>query len=132
MPGGPLIPARELRWRYSGSGGPGGQHANTSNTRAEVMFDVTSSESLSRAERELITGRLGPLVRVVASDQRSQWQNRQLAMERLSDRIAEALEVAPHRRPTVPSRRELSRRRQMRQHEQKRRQLRRWTYGGED
>jgi ribosome-associated protein len=132
VPGGPLIPARELRWRYSGSGGPGGQHANTSNTRAEVFFDVASSEALSEVERQLITERLGPLVRVVASDERSQLQNRRLAMERLRDRIAEALDVAPDRRPTAPSRRELRRRRQTRQYEQKRRQLRRWTYRGDE
>lgn len=132
VPGGPLIPAGELRWRYSSSGGPGGQHANTSNTRAEVFFDAAASDALSPAERELVTGRLGPLVRVVASDERSQLQNRRLAMERLGERIAEALEIPPDRRPTSPSRRELSRRRQARQHQQRRRQLRRWTYGGDE
>jgi ribosome-associated protein len=132
VPGGPLIPAGELRWRYSPSGGPGGQHANTSNTRAEVFFDTGASEALSHAERELISERLGPLVRVVASEERSQWQNRKKAMERLGERLAEALEIPPDRRPTAPSRRELSRRRQARQHAQRRRQLRRWTYKGDE
>lgn len=132
VPGGPLIPAGELRWRYSSSGGPGGQHANTSNTRAEVFFDAGASAALSRAERELITERLGPLVRVVATDERSQWQNRKKAMERLGERIAGALEIPPDRRPTAPSRRELGRRRETRQHAQKRRQLRRWTYKADE
>ena len=99
--GGPLIPAGELRWRYSSSGGPGGQHANTSNTRAEVFFDAAASDALSPAERELVTGRLGPLVRVVASDERSQLQNRRLAMERLGERIADALENPPGPAPDV-------------------------------
>jgi ribosome-associated protein len=132
VPGGPLIPARELRWRYSASGGPGGQHANTSNTRAEVVFDVAASDALSDDERRLVTERLGPIVRVVANDERSQWQNRRLAAERLGDRIADALEIPAERRPTRPSRRQLSRRRETRQREQKRRQLRRWTYGSEE
>ncbi len=132
VPGGPLIPARELRWRYSGSGGPGGQHANTSNTRAEVFFDAASSEALSQLERQLVTEGLGPIVRVVASDERSQLQNRKLAMERLGNRLAEALDVPLDRRPTAPSRREMSRRRQSRRHAQRQRQLRRWTYRGDE
>ena len=97
------IPLDELEWRFSGSGGPGGQHANTSNTRAEVRFDVAASPSLGPRQRDRLLERVGPLVRVVASDSRSQARNRELALERLADRLAAALRVRPARRPTRPS-----------------------------
>ncbi|HEY9558294.1 MAG TPA: aminoacyl-tRNA hydrolase, partial [Acidimicrobiales bacterium] len=66
------IALSELTWRFSRSGGPGGQHANTSDTRAEVVFDVAGSPSLGPRQRERIMARLGPEVRVAASDERSQ------------------------------------------------------------
>jgi ribosome-associated protein len=97
------IPLDELEWRFSGSGGPGGQHANTSNTRVEVRFDVESSPSLRPDQRERLLQRLGPTVRVVASDERSQARNRDLAMGRLADRMAAALRVETPRRPTRPT-----------------------------
>ncbi|HXY42764.1 MAG TPA: aminoacyl-tRNA hydrolase [Acidimicrobiales bacterium] len=128
VPGGPLIPESELRWRYSASGGPGGQHVNTSNTRAEVLFDVGASNVLDDRQRQLVIDRLGEVVRVVASDERSQWRNRRLAAERLGDRIADALEIPPERRPTRPSRRALARRRETRLQQQAKRSSRRWTY----
>jgi ribosome-associated protein len=128
VPGGPLIPDGELRWRFSASGGPGGQSVNTSNTRAEVLFDVESSAALNDEQRQLIIDRLGRVVRVVASDERSQWRNRKLAAERLGDRLADALEIPPERRVTKPSRRQLARRRSARQSEQAKRSARRWTY----
>ena len=98
-----VIPLDELEWRFSASGGPGGQHANTSNTRAEVRFDVRASPSLGPRQRARLLERLGPVVRVAASDERSQARNRQLALERLRSRLAEALRVARPRRPTAPS-----------------------------
>jgi ribosome-associated protein len=98
-----VIPLDELEWRFSASGGPGGQHANTANTRAEVRFDVRASPSLGPRQRARLLERLGPVVRVVASDERSQARNRQLAIERLRSRLAEALRVAKPRRPTAPS-----------------------------
>jgi ribosome-associated protein len=73
------IPLDELEWRFSASGGPGGQHANTSNTRAEVRFDVAGSPSLGPRQRARLLERVGPTVRVVASDERSQARNRELA-----------------------------------------------------
>ena len=97
------IPLDELAWRFSASGGPGGQHANTSNTRAEVRFDVRASPSLGPRQRARLLERLGPVVRVAASDERSQARNRQLALERLRSRLADALRVARPRRPTAPS-----------------------------
>lgn len=93
----------ELEWRFSASGGPGGQHANTSNTRAEVRFDVAGSPSLGPRQRARLLERLGPDVRVVASDERSQSRNRELALERLRVRLADALRVERPRRPTAPT-----------------------------
>ena len=83
------IPLDELEWRFSASGGPGGQHANTSNTKAEVRFDVATSPSLGPRQRARLLERLGPVVRVVASDERSQARNRDLALERLAARLAD-------------------------------------------
>jgi ribosome-associated protein len=111
VPGQPLrvtrscvIPPDELEWRFSGSGGPGGQHANTSNTRVELVFDIEASDSLGPRQRARLLERLGSRVRVVASERRSQLQNRELALERMRDRIANALHVDPTRVATRPSR----------------------------
>ena len=97
------IPLDELAWRFTASGGPGGQHANTANTRAEVSFDVANSPSLGPRQRARLLERLGPAVRVVASDERSQLRNRELALDRLRSRLAEALRIDRERRPTTPS-----------------------------
>jgi ribosome-associated protein len=99
-----VIPPDELEWRFSGSGGPGGQHANTANTRVELLFDVGASEALGPRQRARLLERLGPKVRVVASDRRSQLQNRELALERLRERLAGALHIEPPRVATRPSR----------------------------
>ncbi len=96
------IPLDELEWRFSGSGGPGGQHANTANTRAEVRFDVAASPSLGPRQRARLLEQLGPVVRLVASDERSQARNRQLALERLAARLADGLRIDPVRVPTRP------------------------------
>ena len=104
------IPVEELRWRFSRSGGPGGQHANTADTRVEVRFDVDGSPSLDEAQRARLVARLGPEVRVVASDRRSQARNRELALERLAGRLAEALAVETPRRATRPTRASVHRR----------------------
>jgi ribosome-associated protein len=98
------IPLAELRWRFSRSGGPGGQHANTADTRAEVVFDVAGSPSLGPRQRQRLLEKLGPEVRVVASDERSQVRNRALALDRLRERLADALHVDTPRRPTRPTR----------------------------
>lgn len=98
-----VIPVSELRWRFSRSGGPGGQHANTADTRAEVVFDVTTSRALGPRQRERLLVKLGAEVRVVASDERSQARNRELALQRLAERIAAALRVETPRRPTRPT-----------------------------
>ena len=106
----------ELDWRFSASGGPGGQHVNTANTRAEVRFDVAGSTSLGPRQRARLVEKLGPEVRVVASDERSQLRNRELATERLVAALREALRVERRRIPTRPT--EASRERRL---EEKRR-----------
>jgi ribosome-associated protein len=99
-----VIPPADLEWRFSSSGGPGGQHANTANTRVELVFDVTTSGALSARQRALLLERVGLAVRVVVSDERSQARNRQIALERLAERLDEALRVERPRRATVPTR----------------------------
>jgi ribosome-associated protein len=98
-----VIPLDELEWRFTPSGGPGGQHANRSNTRVEVRFDVERSPSLGPRQRERLLAKLGPLVRVVADDERSQARNRAFAVERLAARLADALRIEAPRRPTKPT-----------------------------
>ncbi|MFL6040443.1 MAG: alternative ribosome rescue aminoacyl-tRNA hydrolase ArfB [Gaiellales bacterium] len=106
------IPPSELELRFSRSGGPGGQHVNTSSTRVELVFDLAGSPSLTDDEKQRATRRLrrrldseGRL-RVVAQDERSQLRNRELAMRRMADLLREALAPPPppRRRPTRPSR----------------------------
>jgi ribosome-associated protein len=95
-----VIPEAELSWSFTGSGGPGGQHANTANTKAELRFDIAGSPSLGPRQRQRLLERFGPVVRVAASDRRSQAQNRELALERLRSRLAEALKVTRPRHAT--------------------------------
>lgn len=97
------IPLDELIWRFSTSGGPGGQHANKASTRAEVTFDVAASRSLGPRQRARLLERLGPTVRAAAGDERSQARNRELALERLAQRLVDALRVERRRVPTAPS-----------------------------
>src|SRR5262245_15908523 len=103
-----LIPLDEIELRASRSSGPGGQHANVTASRVEAVFDVHASTVLSEAQQARIAARLGPRVTASAQDTRSQMRNRELALERLADRLAAALEVARPRhktRPTAASRR---------------------------
>jgi ribosome-associated protein len=98
------VPRHELDVRFSASGGPGGQHANKTSTRAELTFDVESSSAFTTAQRERVISKLGPIVRVVADDERSQLRNRALAEERLAERLRGALHVPRIRRATKPTR----------------------------
>jgi ribosome-associated protein len=98
-----VIPASELEWRFSASGGPGGQHANTANTRVELTFDIAGSSVLGPRQQARLLEKLGDAVRVVVTDERSQSRNRQLALGRLAERIDEALRVERPRRPTRPT-----------------------------
>ncbi len=96
------VPAGELRWRFSGSGGPGGQHANTSNTKVVLTWNIAASTAPSDSQRARLLEELGPTVRVTVTDERSQVRNRDLALERLRSRVREALVVPARRHP--PSR----------------------------
>ncbi len=94
----------EVAFRFSRSSGPGGQHAQKSSTRVEALFDVAESSGLTERERALVLERLGPVVRAVAQDERSQLRNRELATERIIEQLREAAKVRRPRRPTAPSR----------------------------
>ena len=98
-----VIPLDELEWQTSRSGGPGGQHANTSDTRVEVRFDVAGSPSLGPRQRARLLEKLGPVVRATASDSRSQARNREIALERLRTRLADGLRIERPRRATKPT-----------------------------
>jgi ribosome-associated protein len=98
------LPLDELEVRVSRSSGPGGQHANVTASRVEVVFDVAASPSLSDAQRERLVRRLGARVTATAQDTRSQTRNRELAFERLAARLAAALEPRRPRHATRPTR----------------------------
>jgi ribosome-associated protein len=93
----------EIAFRFSRSSGPGGQHAQKSSTRAEALFDVEESVGLTNAERARVLSKLGPVVRAVAQDERSQLRNRELATERILEQLREAVKVRRKRRPTKPT-----------------------------
>jgi ribosome-associated protein len=97
------IPLAEIELRTSRSSGPGGQHAQKTETRVEAVFDVESSATLSEAQKRRLQDRIGPVVRAVAQDERSQSRNRELALERLAEAIAAGLRTQRRRRPTRPS-----------------------------
>jgi ribosome-associated protein len=97
------VPLREISLRTSRSSGPGGQHANVTESRVEAVFDVAAADSLNEAQKARIMARCGPVVRAVAQDARSQARNRELALERLRARLTHALEVPRARRKTKPT-----------------------------
>jgi len=97
------VPLSEIELRTSRSSGPGGQHANVTASRVEAVFDVGASRSLTDEQRNRIAARLGPVVRAVAQDTRSQTRNRELALERLRGRLESALAVQRPRRATKPT-----------------------------
>jgi ribosome-associated protein len=98
-----VLPLREIELRTSRSSGPGGQHAQKTETRVEAVFDVESSSALSAAQKQRVVARAGPVLRAVAQDERSQLRNRELAVERLVAALREALRVERRRVPTKPT-----------------------------
>ena len=114
-----VLPLGEVQFRYSRSSGPGGQHAQKSETRVEAVFDVERSQALSDRQKRRVAARAGPVVRAVAQDERSQLRNRELALERLVEQLRRALRVERRRVPTKPT--EASRERRL---EEKRRRSR--------
>ncbi|MPV36733.1 alternative ribosome rescue aminoacyl-tRNA hydrolase ArfB [Georgenia subflava] len=125
------IDPSELQWRFSRSGGPGGQGVNTTDSRVELSFDIGVSAALTDAQRgrvlDALGGRLvGGVLTVTASERRSQLQNRRSAQDRLVALLAEALAPPPRaRRPTKPSRGALRRRTEAKQRHSRTKQLRR-------
>ena len=104
------IPRSEIRIRVSRSSGPGGQHANTAETRVDALFDVDASVALTDRQKQRVRASAGPVLRAVAQDERSQARNRELAVERLVAQLQEALRVPRRRRPTKPSQASVERR----------------------
>jgi ribosome-associated protein len=104
------IPAGELQLRVSRSSGPGGQHANTAETRVEAVFDVDASDALTERQKQRVKAAAGPVLRAVAQDERSQARNRDLAVERLVAKLRDALRVERRRVATRPTRASVERR----------------------
>ena len=124
------IPDEELQWSFGPSGGPGGQHANTANTRAELVFEIEQSRSLTDTQREILTAEFGPRVRIAADESRSQRRNRDVALSRLAERLQHALKPKRKRRPTKPSRGSKERRLKAKRHQSERKADR--NYRGDD
>jgi ribosome-associated protein len=97
------VPLAEIQLRFSRSSGPGGQHAQKSETRVEALFDVEASDTLTARQKQRVVGKAGPVVRAVAQDERSQARNREVAIERLVASLAEALRVERRRVATKPT-----------------------------
>ena len=121
------LPLSEVNFRTSRSSGPGGQHAQKTETRVEALFDVERSEALSDVQKRRVLARRGPVLRAVAQDERSQLRNRELALERLVDQLREALRVPRKRRPTKPSQAAVERRLQEKRRRSQTKRLRTTT-----
>jgi ribosome-associated protein len=98
-----VLPLGDVELRFSRSSGPGGQHANTAETRVEALLDVTATSALTETQRRRVLAKTGPTLRAVAQDERSQWRNRELAVERLVEGLRAALKVERKRVATKPS-----------------------------
>jgi ribosome-associated protein len=120
-----VLPRSEIELRFSRSSGPGGQHANTAETRVEAVLDVATTTALSEAQRRRVLAKAGPVLRAVAQDERSQLRNRELAVERLVEQLREALRVERRRRPTTPTPASRERRLESKKRRGKAKQLRR-------
>jgi ribosome-associated protein len=120
-----VLPLEDIQLRFSRSSGPGGQHAQRSETRVEAVFDVEASRALTDAQKRRVIGRTGPVIRAVAQDERSQLRNRELAIERLVGTLREALKVPRKRRPTKPTAASRERRLEQKRRRSKVKRLRR-------
>ena len=119
------IPLEEIELRASRSSGPGGQHANVTASRIEAVFDVRASNALTDEQKRRIMARCGPRVTAVAQDARSQARNRELALERLRERLEKALHVPRSRRPTKPTKASRERRLDSKRRQSERKSARR-------
>lgn len=111
-----VVPEKELRWRFSRSSGPGGQSVNTADSRVQLSLDLTTTTALGPTQRARALQRLADrlvdgVLTVAAQEERSQLRNREIALERLAEILAEAIAPPPRiRRPTKPSKRAVERR----------------------
>ena len=119
------LPVSEVELRFSRSSGPGGQHANTSETRVEAIFDVESSSALSDAQKRRVLAKAGPTLRAIAQDERSQLRNRELAIERLVEQLRQALKVERRRVATNPTKASRERRLETKKRRSQTKKLRR-------
>ena len=119
------LPVSEIELRFSRSSGPGGQHAQKSETRVEAILDVEASSALSPAQKVRVVRKAGPILRAIAQDERSQARNRELAIERLVETLREALRVQRRRRPTKPTAASRERRLEQKRRRSETKQLRR-------
>ena len=119
------LPVSEVELRFSRSSGPGGQHANTSKTRVEAIFDVESSSALSDAQKRRVLAKAGPTLRAIAQDERSQLRNRELAIERLVEQLRQALKVERRRVATKPTKASRERRLETKKRRSQTKKLRR-------
>jgi ribosome-associated protein len=119
------LPISEIELRFSRSSGPGGQHAQKSETRVEAIFDVEASAALTVVQKARVVRKAGPVLRAIAQDERSQARNRELAIERLVETLREALRVPRRRRPTKPTAASRERRLEKKRHRSETKQLRR-------
>jgi ribosome-associated protein len=119
------IPVSEIELRFSRSSGPGGQHAQKSETRVEAIFDVEASSALSARQKQRVVRKVGPVLRAVAQDERSQARNRELATARVAEALRQALHVERRRRPTKPSAASVQRRLEQKRRRAETKRLRR-------
>jgi ribosome-associated protein len=120
-----LLPLAEIELRFSRSSGPGGQHANTAETRVEAVLDVEASSALTEVQKQRVIAKAGPTLRAVAQDERSQLRNRELAVERLVTQLREALKVPRRRVATKPTKAARERRLEAKKRRSTTKQLRR-------
>jgi ribosome-associated protein len=120
-----VLPLSEVELRFSRSSGPGGQHANTAETRVEAILDVEASSALTDAQKRRVLAKAGPTLRAVAQDERSQLRNRELAVERLVERLREALKVERRRVATKPTKASRERRLESKKRRSQTKKLRR-------
>lgn len=120
-----VLPFSEIGLRRSRSSGPGGQHANVTESRVEAVFDVEASVTLNEVQKRRVIAKIGPVVTASAQDERSQLRNRELALERLAVKLKSALAQPKPRRPTKPSRAAKERRLEIKQRQSAKKQARR-------
>jgi ribosome-associated protein len=120
-----VLPLTEVELRFSRSSGPGGQHANTAETRVEAILDVEASSALTDAQKRRVVAKAGSTLRAIAQDERSQWRNRELAVERLVEQLRKALKVERRRVATKPTKASRERRLESKKRRSQTKKLRR-------